>query len=314
MLYHVREANLLLRQQDFNRDGQPDCVGVHVTGLGILTSQHSNYNLLPDNVTTSEAYLRAFSKYQFDQHCLAVLFSSQVFSGKVLGLSWKGDRTKAGGICQTRVNLATEESPDMVNLNSLFITLSTRQTRRIPLRMGVLNLVHEMLHSFGASHDPRYCTPENIRQGGRFLMSKYSSSGVKSNNERISDCTAAAVTNTLANQESIKCLTEILNSGFCGDGVIQSEEHCDCGSVEECLEQRSACTPPGLWSNDRQCQWRRPHHGGDRSPCSTLGLDTCPCPNHHSNSVITCDQSVYCQRRHDQCLPVIHWASRVFQV
>ena len=58
MLYHVREANLLLRQQDFNRDGHPDCVGVHVTGLGVLTSQHSNYNLLPENVTTSESYLR----------------------------------------------------------------------------------------------------------------------------------------------------------------------------------------------------------------------------------------------------------------
>ncbi len=25
---------------------------------------------------------------------------------------------------------------------------------RIPLRMGILNLLHEILHSFGASHDP----------------------------------------------------------------------------------------------------------------------------------------------------------------
>ena len=26
---------------------------------------------------------------------------------------------------------------------------------RIPLRMGILNLLHEILHAFGASHDPK---------------------------------------------------------------------------------------------------------------------------------------------------------------
>ena len=109
----------------------------------------------------------------------------------------------------------------MYNLNSLFVTLRfvdlnldldtpplynkiasylrTKNTKRIPLRMGVLNLVHELLHSFGASHDPRHCTPANIRTEGRYLMSKYSSSGVKKNNEVISNCTAASVASTLSN-------------------------------------------------------------------------------------------------------------------
>ena len=75
---------------------------------------------------------------------------------------------------------------------------------RIPLRMGVLNLVHELLHSFGASHDPDHCSPENIRRDGRFIMSRYSSSGTKKNNEVISNCTAASVTTTLANK--VRCL------------------------------------------------------------------------------------------------------------
>ena len=70
--------------------------------------------------------------------------------------------------------------------------------------MGVLNLVHELLHSFGASHDPDHCSPENIRRDGRFIMSKYSSSGTKKNNEVISNCTAASVTTTLANK--VRCL------------------------------------------------------------------------------------------------------------
>ena len=75
--------------------------------------------------------------------------------------------------------------------------------------MGVLNLVHELLHSFGASHDPRHCTPANIRSEGRYLMSKYSSSGVKKNNEVISNCTAASVASTLSNEVDIDIIYKL---------------------------------------------------------------------------------------------------------
>ena len=73
------------------------------------------------------------------------------------------------GICGTR----TEVSPgERRNLNSLFITMRTRHMRRIPLRMGVLNLAHEVLHSLGAEHDPA-----TVECGARYIMSKYSGSG-----------------------------------------------------------------------------------------------------------------------------------------
>ena len=38
MLYHVKEANVMLRRQDFNRDGISDCVGVHVSDIRVVTS------------------------------------------------------------------------------------------------------------------------------------------------------------------------------------------------------------------------------------------------------------------------------------
>ena len=75
--------------------------------------------------------------------------------------------------------------------------------------MGVLNLVHELLHSFGASHDPRHCTPANIRTEGRYLMSKYSSSGVKKNNEVISNCTAASVASTLSKEVNMDIIHKL---------------------------------------------------------------------------------------------------------
>ena len=52
-----------------------------------------------------------------------------MFPGKVLGLSWRGDTRRGGGICQRRVNVGTEEEPEMYNLNSLFITLRTQHTQ-----------------------------------------------------------------------------------------------------------------------------------------------------------------------------------------
>ncbi len=38
------------------------------------------------------------------------------------------------------------QQAEQYNLNTLFITLRTRATERIPLRTGVLNLAHEILH------------------------------------------------------------------------------------------------------------------------------------------------------------------------
>jgi hypothetical protein len=38
------------------------------------------------------------------------------------------------------------QQTDQYNLNTMFITLRTRATERIPLRTGVLNLAHEILH------------------------------------------------------------------------------------------------------------------------------------------------------------------------
>ena len=111
-------------------------------------------NLLTGDFAIPEDFLKKFSRYNFDGFCLGVLFTNRAFSELVLGLSWRGnpDVEGVGGVCQNRVRIKSDGNA--YSFNALFISLKSSQEQRIPLRMGVLNLVHELIHSFGAKHDP----------------------------------------------------------------------------------------------------------------------------------------------------------------
>ena len=120
------------------------------------------------------------------------------------------------------------------SFNSLFISMRSQQQSRIPLRMAILNLVHELMHAFGdfndlscsisdndyltgAKHDPdakerAECTPADVDDNGRFLMSKYSNNGRRHNHEVLSPCTKVyplKLTSCIScSQESVMaCLT-----------------------------------------------------------------------------------------------------------
>ena len=115
-------------------------------------------------------------------------------------------------------------------------------------------------------------------------------------------------------------------------------EDCDCGSVEECLDKKSHCVPPGMWRGETQCTVRRlikyqdhpdskrlikyPDHSNSKrlikyqdhsDKCNILGLEPCQCPYHHENSVTSCDQEQYCQRNRQNCQSIHQWASQTFQ-
>ena len=114
------------------------------------------------------------------------------------------------------------------------------------------------------------------------------------------------------------CLTQRLDRGYCGDGVVGVGEDCDCGSVEDCLDKKSLCVPPGRWRGESQCTARKLIKFEEpakikRDTCSVLGLTECTCP-YHENSVLSCDDDVFCRRQSSSsCLPVSEWASRTFQ-
>jgi hypothetical protein len=61
---------------------------------------------MSDTNATVEQTLQAFSRYNFDNYCVAHLFVHRDFGGGVLGLAWVGDAStlgNAGGICEQQV-------------------------------------------------------------------------------------------------------------------------------------------------------------------------------------------------------------------
>jgi len=149
LLWHVKEANKKWATLDLDSDRHSDCLRLSVAEITIFTSPDSSVNLLTGSYLHPEDFLKRFSRYNFDGFCAGVLFTSRQFSELVLGLAWRGSKRGGGvgGVCQRRVRIKTDANA--YSFNALFVSLRSSQEQRIPVKMGVLNLVHELLHSFG---------------------------------------------------------------------------------------------------------------------------------------------------------------------
>ncbi len=69
-------------------------------------------------------------------------------------------------------------------------------------------------------------------------MSKYSNDGHKLNHEILSPCTRSLVRKNLDSETRVACLIKV-DSPFCGDGIVQEGEDCDCGTIFQCIAARS---------------------------------------------------------------------------
>jgi len=260
MLFHVREANAVFLTKDFDNNNKSDCIGFQVEAITILETEKSYVNILLGNYDVPEDFLRKFSRYNFAQYCLGLLFTNRLFKDLVLGLSWRGNPRPGGvgGTCQQRARY--REDGKTYSFNALFISMRSRQQSRIPLRMAILNLVHELMHAFGAKHDPeerKDCTPKDVETNGRFLMSKYSNNGRKHNHEVLSPCTKESVVQCLASEDRTRCMKPV-DSAYCGNGLVEEGEECDCGDEFQCLTARSCCPPPTGGEDLQPCRLRSP--------------------------------------------------------
>ncbi|XP_023343181.1 disintegrin and metalloproteinase domain-containing protein 10 [Eurytemora carolleeae] len=261
MLWHAKEANRFFTMADFDSDGYSDCFGITVGELTVFTTKNSTANLLNENYSQPEDFLKRFSRYNFDGYCLGALFTSRSFVDLVLGLAWRGTLVPdgVGGACQSRVRITSDVNP--YSFNALFVSLKSKQDQRIPIRMGVLNFVHEILHSLGAKHDPEPaeredCTPLDKHFNGRFLMSKFSNDGHKLNHAIMSPCTKESVNAVLKNSTKLTCLQFPMVENVCGNGFLEKGEECDCGTVFMCTATKSCCSGPEGYGSTPPCAKR----------------------------------------------------------
>ena len=197
-------------------------------------------------------FLNAFGqgddiKNRLPSACLATMFTHRDFANGVLGLAWVATTGGNAGVCEAGYNTA-------------FITsLNFQATVQLPVSQ--ITLTHEIGHNHGSSHDTGAdgCSPGG--GGGNYIMYPQATDGSKVNNRLFSTCSRDQVAGVLA-AKSAKCYSEARE--VCGNGFVEGDEACDCGSPAEC-EKTACCTDNCTVPENVQCSPQNPI----TSPCCT---------------------------------------------
>ncbi|CAH0596999.1 unnamed protein product [Chrysodeixis includens] len=240
MMHAVAQADIIFRNADFNEDGFPDNIGFSVKYILVLTSAETNTRVFGDLLTgkaiDGRNYLMRFARLRrLSEVCLGVAFSGHAFHNRTLGLSFTslggGMGGAAGGLCDRRAYGRS--------FNTLAIAHATTEEKgRVPERIAALTLAHEMGHSFGAHHDDNFPNPECR---GHLMGSQSSTADVGMNFE-FSLCSKRLIAATLSSMSY--CLIEE-DQPYCGNGIVEEGEACDCGLPSRCIHKDPCCTPRG---------------------------------------------------------------------
>ena len=86
---------------DFDGDGKADNVSFMIKRIKVHTTdalKDPKYRF-PGNYGV-EKFLEIFSEENYNDFCLAYMFTYRDFEGGTLGLAWTGDLKNAGGVCE----------------------------------------------------------------------------------------------------------------------------------------------------------------------------------------------------------------------
>ncbi|CAH0717819.1 unnamed protein product, partial [Brenthis ino] len=237
MMHAVAQADIIFRNADFNEDGIPDNVGFSVKYILVLTSDETNDRVFGDltkhRTVDGRNYLMRFARLRrLSEVCLGVAFSGHAFENRTLGLSFTslggGMGGAAGGLCDRRAYGRS--------FNTLAIAHATAEvSARVPEGVAALTLAHEMGHSFGAHHDDNFPNPDC--RG--YLMGSQSSVACPHRFE-FSKCSKRLISATLSSMSY--CLAHV-DRPYCGNGIVEEGEACDCGLPSHCSYRDPCCTP-----------------------------------------------------------------------
>ncbi|KAL3886424.1 hypothetical protein ACJMK2_026416 [Sinanodonta woodiana] len=190
-----------------------------------------------DNLDVSN-FLNLHSMENHDDFCLAYLFTYRDFDGGTLGLAWVGAPSQAsGGVCEK----FKQYSGVGKSLNTGIVT-TLNYGKEVPFSVSQLTFAHEVGHNFGSPHDSgTECAPFGTSRpdanDGNYIMFPSATSGDRPHNNQFSPCSKGNISQVLdavVNQRNGKvfCFTNSQDA-FCGNGLVEKNEQCDCGYVDE---------------------------------------------------------------------------------
>ncbi|XP_033724952.1 disintegrin and metalloproteinase domain-containing protein 10-like isoform X1 [Pecten maximus] len=316
---HVAAINKIYSETKFStyeRDpsrGGFSYEGVHfqVQRTSIMTKESENCDSIlgatsycNPNIDVSN-FLNLNSLENHDEFCLAYVFTARDFTHGTLGLAWVGSyKNAAGGICEKHKDFPEGTTKVSKSLNTGIITL-INYGKLVAPRVSHLTFAHEVGHNFGSPHDSGdNCAPYGTTSldavSGNFIMYASATQGDLSNNNKFSDCSKdniSRVLNSITNETNKKNCFKQSGVAFCGNGLVEGDEECDCGYLDDCQDKCCHAKKSGeTTAND--CKLRRDTSGVKHACSPTQGpCCTSNCGFVQQSANQTCRVGTECVKR-----------------
>ncbi|XP_041355822.1 disintegrin and metalloproteinase domain-containing protein 10-like isoform X2 [Gigantopelta aegis] len=259
-------------------------------------------------------FLNLNSMDNHDDFCLAYVFAHRDFTQGTLGLAWVASPSKkAGGICEKSKRFPAGNKHVWKSLNTGIVTI-VNYGKSVPSRVSQLTFAHECGHNFGSPHDSGiHCAPFGTSDPGaskgNYIMFASATMGDKDHNDNFSPCSQDNITRVLdamyrGYSGKSNCLSESQGQ-FCGNGITEEGEECDCGFKEDCTD--TCCHPKGA-ENKQECKLKSVN--GNKVQCSpTQGPcckgNTCTyvesSPQQQCRAKDECSLAQYCNGQSSSC-------------
>ncbi|CAG7815666.1 unnamed protein product [Allacma fusca] len=239
--YIIDRVSWIFRSVDWDLDDVPDNIGLEYdaqVNIWNIESMDTKEFISKDDL---DVVFTKLSQMDFSECCLAIAYTMKGFQEQIYARSSavNAQATYPSGMCAVR-------SAGMSS-NVILISANNREGNYSSMSEDQLIYVtaHEIAKSFGASLDAtgkEVCDQfwDHKNQVRHFIMWPDVLRNISEEEKRFSSCTIRNVHSVLSGCRAA-CFETNMHP-FCGNGIIEDGEECDCGSAYNCSGQK-CCYP-----------------------------------------------------------------------